>query len=95
MLEEVSSYKQKELKQISYITKDKTPYIKYASRVALKIIQKSKSREIVISYTALREGYLSNIYNINNKFDPLIHESNKLSKLHNDLEFNYKKITTK
>ena len=89
MLEEVSGYKQKELKQISYITKDKTPYIKYASYVALKIIQKSKSREIVISYTALREGYLSNIYNINNKFDPLIHESNKLSKLHNDLEYSY------
>ena len=42
MLEEVSNFKKKDLQQYSLITKDKTPFIRYAAKVAMEIINNKK-----------------------------------------------------
>ena len=49
MLEEVSNFKKKDLLQYSLITKDKTPFIRYAATLALEIINKVSAKQVVIS----------------------------------------------
>ena len=85
MLEEVSNFKKKDLLQYSLITKDKTPFIRYAAKVALEIINKASAKQVVISYTAIREGYISDKIKLNYKNDPLEYQSLKVAAIANEL----------
>lgn len=85
MLEEVSNFKKKDLLQYSLITKDKTPFIRYAAKVALEIINKASAKQVVISYTAIREGYISDKIKLNYKNDPLEYQSLKVAVIANEL----------
>ena len=85
MLEEVSNFKKKDLLQYSLITKDKTPFIRYAATVALEIINKASAKQVVISYTAIREGYISDKIKLNYKNDPLEYQSLKVAAIANEL----------
>ena len=95
MLEEVSNFKKKDLLQYSLITKDKTPFIRYAAKVALEIINKVSAKQVVISYTAIREGYISDKIKLNYKNDPLEYQSLKVAAIANELNsraVNFKNI---
>ena len=95
MLEEVSNFKKKDLLQYSLITKDKTPFIRYAAKVALEIINKASAKQVVISYTAIREGYISDKIKLNYKNDPLEYQSLKVAAIANELNsraVNFKNI---
>ena len=95
MLEEVSNFKKKDLLQYSLITKDKTPFIRYAAKVALEIINKVSAKQVVISYTAIREGYISDKIKLNYKNDPLEFQSLKVAAIANELNsraVNFKNI---
>ena len=95
MLEEVSNFKKKDLLQYSLITKDKTPFIRYAAKVALEIINKASAKQVVISYTAIREGYISDKIKLNYKNDPLEFQSLKVAAIANELNsraVNFKNI---
>ena len=85
MLEEVSNFKKKDLLQYSLITKDKTPFIRYAAKLALEIINKVSAKQVVISYTAIREGYISDKIKLNYKNDPLEYQSLKVAAIANEL----------
>ena len=85
MLEEVSNFKKKDLLQYSLITKDKTPFIRYAAKLALEIINKVSAKQVVISYTAIREGYISDKIKLNYKNDPLEFQSLKVAAIANEL----------
>ena len=95
MLEEVSNFKKKDLLQYSLITKDKTPFIRYAAKLALEIINKVSAKQVVISYTAIREGYISDKIKLNYKNDPLEFQSLKVAAIANELNsraVNFKNI---
>ncbi|MFL2900778.1 MAG: hypothetical protein ACJZ62_03655 [Candidatus Pelagibacterales bacterium] len=95
MLEEVSNFKKKDLLQYSLITKDKTPFIRYAAKLALEIINKVSAKQVVISYTAIREGYISDKIKLNYKNDPLEYQSLKVAAIANELNsraVNFKNI---
>ena len=95
MLEEVSNFKKKDLLQYSLITKDKTPFIRYAAKLALEIINKVSAKQVVISYTAIREGYISDKIKLNYKNDPLEYQSLKVAAIANELNsraVNYENI---
>ena len=95
MLEEVSNFKKKDLLQYSLITKDKTPFIRYAAKLALEIINKVSAKQVVISYTAIREGYISDKIKLNYKNDPLEFQSLKVAAIANELNsraVNYENI---
>ena len=95
MLEEVSNFKKKDLLQYSLITKDKTPFIRYAAKLALEIINKASAKQVVISYTAIREGYISDKIKLNYKNDPLEFQSLKVAAIANELNsraVNFKNI---
>ena len=95
MLEEVSNFKKKDLLQYSLITKDKTPFIRYAAKLALEIINKVSAKQVVISYTAIREGYISEKIKLNYKNDPLEYQSLKVAAIANELNsraVNFKNI---
>jgi hypothetical protein len=61
----------------------------------LEIINKTSARQVVISYTAIREGYISNKINLSSNSDPLEYQSLKVAAISNELNpstVNYENI---
>ena len=61
----------------------------------MEIINKTSARQVVISYTAIREGYISNKINLSSNSDPLEYQSLKVAAISNELNpstVNYENI---